>query len=186
MKTSRLRTRVFEDDEPSRAPHLNRVAGMDLGYDPKIEQGWVRIQFVAWIVMTVLVVAGLSGVFGRGPLANATAASADGAVRVTYERFVRFRTPTATTITLQGPFAGPVTVTFSQRELTIDPVQNVVPRPIAQRAVPDGVAFVFAPPPAGGPATIAFTEQPATLAAGHPTISVGNEAPFKLLRVVYP
>ena len=46
-------------------------------------------------VLFLLVLAGLCGVFGRGPLATATIRSADGAVTVTYDRFARFRTPSS-------------------------------------------------------------------------------------------
>ncbi|MFC4852767.1 hypothetical protein [Actinophytocola glycyrrhizae] len=44
---------------------------------------------VAWIVTTLVVLAGLLGLWGGGPLSEAEATGAEGQLRVSYERFVR-------------------------------------------------------------------------------------------------
>jgi hypothetical protein len=61
-------------DSPAALAHQRRV--------------W-RVQRVAWALMALLVLAALLGLTGSGPLSRRSVTSADGAVRVEYERFLR-------------------------------------------------------------------------------------------------
>ena len=57
-----------------------------------------RVQRVAWALMALAVLAALLGLMGSGPLSQRSVASADGTVRVEYERFLRRGAPTTLTI----------------------------------------------------------------------------------------
>ena len=48
-----------------------------------------RVQRVAWVLMALVVLAALLGLLGSGPLSRRSVTSADGSVRVEYERFLR-------------------------------------------------------------------------------------------------
>jgi hypothetical protein len=47
-------------------PELGKSGEVETGFNEKFEQGWWRVERTAWAVMTVLVMAGALGVFGRG------------------------------------------------------------------------------------------------------------------------
>ena len=112
-------------------------------------------------VLAALVVAGLCGAFGRGPLAMATVTSPDGAVTVRYERFERFRTPASLQIDYGGSGGeGPLRVVVANAFLAGASVISTTPRSLGERATPDGTEYSFAT--AAGPAvrTIVFSLQP--------------------------
>jgi hypothetical protein len=48
-----------------------------------------RVDRVGWVVMGLILVAGLLGVWGGGLLGSVTATGSDGRVLVDYDRFVR-------------------------------------------------------------------------------------------------
>jgi hypothetical protein len=48
-----------------------------------------RWQRVGWVALALFVIAAAAGVFGGGPLSQASAGAPDGALHVEYERFVR-------------------------------------------------------------------------------------------------
>ena len=170
----------------NRPPHLEQTAGMDLGFDPHVENAWLNVQRVAWCVMTLVVLAGLAGVFGRGPLATANASSPDGSFSVRYERFTRFRTPTQTILTLIGPRSSEYRVHVSASLLAAIPVQSIDPRPVRQIAAADGTDLVFAGDGTPGPATIAFTGQPAKAGPVAGTIALAGEPALSLHQFVWP
>jgi hypothetical protein len=61
-----------------------------------------RAQRFGWWALTVFVAAAALGVFGGGPLSRATAASADGGLRLDYDRFVRSGAPARMLVHVAG------------------------------------------------------------------------------------
>lgn len=65
---------------------------MTIDEDPAIQRRvWIG-QRVGWVLIAVIVVAGLVGVFGSGPLSSSSAEIPN--LRVEYERFARLQQPT--------------------------------------------------------------------------------------------
>jgi hypothetical protein len=159
---------------------------MDLGYDPHVENAWMRLQRPAWVVMLVLVLAGLAGTFGRGPLAKASATTPDHVLAVSYERFARFRTPTQTAVSIAAPRLRPLRLRVSQALLDAIPIQSIVPRPVEERALAGATEFVFAPLEGAGTATITFAQQPSKVGLVHGEFTLEGEAPVALGQLVWP
>lgn len=65
--------------------------GLQIDDDARLQQRTWRIQRLGWLGFVALVLAGLVGLFGSGPLSRATAIG-DG-VRVEYDRFARLHAP---------------------------------------------------------------------------------------------
>jgi hypothetical protein len=110
---------------------------------PRFEDGWSRAKAVLVGLLALFVLAGLAGVFGRGPLSMTSAAFASG--RMEWERFARRQT------------AGPIIVRFETRsranpaEVTLDralldrlTVAATHPTAQTRRASAMGETFAFA------------------------------------------
>jgi hypothetical protein len=69
-----------------------------VGEDVEFQRRWWKFEKVVWIVFAALIVLDLAGLFGRGPVAKAHAATTDGALSVNYERIERTGTPSRLTV----------------------------------------------------------------------------------------
>jgi hypothetical protein len=141
---------------------LDRVGDIEVGFDERFEYFWFRLQRVGWAVMATLVLLGLTGLFGRGPLAK-TSAGAEGALlRVDYERFARFRTPTmfVAHVGRAAMESGQVSIWLSSDLLDGMPVERTVPTAVTTAPVSDGVVYTFQVPPEADSATVMFAVQP--------------------------
>lgn len=144
--------------------HIGRAGELDVGMSERFEERWWKVERIGWGVMLLFVLAGLSGVFGRGPLSRATAEAPDGSMRVEYERFARNHTPGMLAVTLRGAALVPPRATvWLSRELTDAlPVSRVVPQPVSTTPRADGTLYTFDVPAATDSATVHFAVEPAT------------------------
>lgn len=141
---------------------LSRTGDVEVGSDLVFEQRWWGIQKTAWGTMVLLVLAGLAGVFGRGPLSKATAqAQGEGApLRIQYERFPRFKTPTALEVYVDQPAIAScqARVRLSGQMMNALRIQRVIPEPISTEPLPDGAIFTFQMSPSSDAAEGAHSE----------------------------
>lgn len=103
-----------------------------------------RVQRIGWIVMTLIVLLGLAGAFGRGPLAAAAAGNRD-TLAVSYDRIVRHGAETEVRITA-GPALPPDTllrIFISARYLHAAHIMDVIPEPVASGASGEFVYYDF-------------------------------------------
>ena len=107
--------------------------------------------------MGLLVLAGLAGLFGRGPLASATRSSPGGALAVEYQRFTRHGSTAELSVTV-APWAleaGTVRIRVSRSFLQGLQVQTVEPPPASALLSGDYLVYSFHAE-AGKPARILF------------------------------
>lgn len=62
-----------------------------------------RWQRVGWILLGGLVVAGLAGLLGDGPLSSTSSSSIDGAVQASFDRFLHRSAPTVVALRILTP-----------------------------------------------------------------------------------
>jgi hypothetical protein len=115
----------------------------DLAFD---RRQW-RVQRVSWAVLAVLLLLGLLGVFGNGPLSDAVAS--DGALHVTYERFAHAQAPTTVNIRVSAPGTNPVRLAIDHRYLDALSIEHIRPPPLRAESRGDDDIFEFAAPSAG-------------------------------------
>lgn len=77
-----------------------KVDGIAVGYDEWFEDRWNTFSRWTWVGLLIFVLAGLTGVLGKGPLAKTTAGTADDPMYVQYDRYARFQTPSTLRITV--------------------------------------------------------------------------------------
>jgi hypothetical protein len=137
-----------------------RVGELEVGQDLGFQRREWRVQRIAWVAMAMVLVAGLAGLLGSGPLAHA-AAEAEG-LTVEYDRIVRDRAPFDLRFVLP-----PGTAPSGQVDLWIDralldkaEIARVVPQPESERAGADRVVFTVAVTDPDAPAEVIVALDP--------------------------
>ncbi len=147
-----------------------------------------RIDRIGWLVMGLIVIAGLLGVWGGGLAGDATVSAGDGSMSVSYDRFVR-NLGESTLVAEFPPGSaeeGSVSLALDQAYLTSNEVQSVTPEPDSVTAR-DG-RFVYEFSAAGDAAlTVRFDLRPSSGAGVRTaTIESGSGGQASLWQFVYP
>jgi hypothetical protein len=141
------------------------------------------VQRMAWVLMTVVIVAAIAGVFGGGPLASAHVAIGDG--QVDYQRFVRKRAGTEWRIKPARDAA------FGRSHVGIDTslldhyqVISIVPEPHATQLAFGKAVYEF--DLASAPADIVFHVEPARIGRAVGEMRLGNSGSALIKQFVFP
>jgi hypothetical protein len=104
-----------------------------------------QAQRVAWALMALVLLAALAGLLGSGPLSPTSVTSADGAVRVDYERFVRRDTRTTVRVHLRPASAESSTLALwlARPYLEGMKVDSVLPPPRRVQGAGDRITWGF-------------------------------------------
>jgi len=139
------------------------------------------------VALYVLLLAALVGLFGSGPASHASARSADGTVRVDYDRIVRANAPTE--LRFHVPYGRKVDGTV---ELWLDPafaqsimIEQIVPEPVRTRVVDSRLKAEIVAVAADTALDITLTYRPKSL--GSTVIDAGvNGGGVRLRQFVFP
>ena len=129
---------------------VNAVAGeqrpgdLEIKQDLRFQRRMWALQRIGWAVMALIVLVGLVGVFGAGPLSSATAGKEEAPLFVEeYERFARFMLPTTLRVRLDPMGQGEAHLWLDRGYLESVRPQTVTPEPDSVEAGPDGFTYVF-------------------------------------------
>lgn len=109
--------------------------------DMAMQQRVWRFERIGWYVLVIIVVLGLAGVFGNGPVSNAQVTSADGRLHVEYQRLSRSGTTDSLRITVRGNAREPVTVQLDGSLLREASIETLQPQP--QASLSQGKAILL-------------------------------------------
>ncbi|HGY9625952.1 hypothetical protein [Pseudomonas putida] len=90
-----------------------------------------RFERVGWYMLVLLVLLALAGLFGNGPLSRSEVTSADGRVKVEYQRFNRAGAMDSMRISVRGSGDGPVTVILGGSLFSEASIETMQPQPLA-------------------------------------------------------
>jgi hypothetical protein len=119
---------------------IETVGEIEIEQDRKhLEREW-RFQRVGWVLLLLIVLAALSGLLGRGPLARARSGPANAPVRLEYERIVRHGSPTVLTVLLSPEANREKTVRLwiERGYLEAVEIERIVPEPEQQEVTEQG------------------------------------------------
>ena len=116
-----------------------------VGEDLEFQRRWWRFERVVWSLFALILLADLSGLLGRGPLAKAERHTADGVLDVKYERVERSNTPSIMTVLPGNPAIhdGKFQLYVSDDVLKQMGAQRVIPQPDASAVGRGGVTYTF-------------------------------------------
>lgn len=163
--------------------HSHRVGDLELDEDVAFQRRAWRVQRVGWGLMVLLAIAAAAGLFGKGPLSNATGRLEGGELR--YERLSHAHSATRWHLSgVAGP-GGLMTFWIDNRLLQKLTVEAIAPAPARVDAGPDRTAWHFAAPQGGRvEVSIALrTAGPGRLAGD---VAVNGGAPLRVAGWIYP
>ena len=157
----------------------------DVDPNQRYEAGWNRLQTAIETLVGLIVLAGLLGLFGTGPLSSAEIDVADQPLVVTYERIMRRTVEVQLTIKITRPLAvHQVSVKLPDAFVQTMDVVNTSPRSSSMRAERDGVTYTFDLGP-DGMGDLVFSTKPRSAGFTRSSIEVlGARVPLNLL--VFP
>jgi hypothetical protein len=123
------------------SPRIKRQNGLELDDHPHFSRRSHVIQRAAWGVMALVLAAAILGIFGRGPLSRASAATPDGRIAVRYERVLRHDARSDYRIRLAPGASG---VLLSSGLVEALDIRGITPQPLRQEATPSGLVCTFA------------------------------------------
>ncbi|WP_263418867.1 hypothetical protein [Terriglobus albidus] len=136
---------------------------LSLGYDRDFEKQWWRIEVGLWSFLTVILLLGVMGLLGRGPMAHKTIGSADGALTVDFQRITRYKTPEAMTIRLDPKLYrnGRAYVWLNRAIVERMGLQRIIPQPALSIPGEDGIGYLFPISDPAKPTLIYLAKEPA-------------------------
>jgi hypothetical protein len=147
------KTSPVEDSVP-------KSGGVAVGENLDFQRKWWKFERIVWCIFVVLIVCDLLGLFGRGWLANAKAATPDGALNLEYERIERASTPSIMTLHLGQPAIhdGKIRIYISDSIVRPLGAQRISPQPEVSTLVEGGISYTFAATSA--PSTVQIALEP--------------------------
>ena len=160
--------------------------GLEVDDDMNFQVKEWRVERFGWIIMVLLALAGLLGLFGDGPLANARANT--GPVEVEYERFERLLSP-AHVVVQVAPEAvqnDEVRLYITRELLDALQVQDISPQPESMELSPDRVLYIFKVKDPSAPMRIRFDMETARAGSHSGQIGIENGAMVEIRQFIYP
>ena len=160
------------------------VAG---GEHEAFQQWEWRWQRVGWIPLGGLVVAGLAGLLGDGPLSSTSSSSIDGAVQAFFDRFLHRSDPTMVALRIAEPTKGELIYVHVNSEfLHRVRILRITREPASEIADPTGITFQFAAPPRASSVEIAVHLEPKKWGTLQGDFTLTDGSRVHVAQFVYP
>jgi hypothetical protein len=161
-------------------PGLEGIAATTTRFQ-KREWAWQR---AGWVALGLLILAGLSGVLGGGPLAEASLRNASG--ELTYQRFVRRHADSEWQLTLRGgAVAGRADIAFDAAFASQFKIVAIQPEP-ASASLSGGRWIYRFDVAEAGESLVVFHVQPQHVGRHEGVVSVNGGEPFAFWQFTYP
>lgn len=144
---------------------MHRVGDLDVDQDLDIQKKEWVIRRTFLVVMAVILLLGMTGLFGTGPLSSATAGDAGEGLALGYERFVRHGGESSLEFEIHPDQVadGQVELWISSSYLDDLIIEQYSIQPDQVRAQGDRHVFVFLAEDPGEPITLGFSIRPDTI-----------------------
>lgn len=158
------------------------ASGLELEDDEAFHARVWRLRRAGWLAMVLLILVGLGGLLGGGPLSRAVAEA--GGLRVEHARFARAEAPESLHVRIPAQPDGH-RLAVSRSFLDRVRVETVVPAPLRTEALGDQVVYVFAGRP-GADVVTTFHVTPHAVGFARAGLGIPGQAPLTIWMLVYP
>jgi hypothetical protein len=158
-------------------------SGLELEDDEAFHERVWRLRRAGRLAMVLLILVGLGGLLGTGPLSRGEVSDAGG-LHVEHARFARAEAPEAFRVRMPVQADG-YRLAVSRAFLDRVHLDAVVPPPVRAEALGDQVVYVFAGRP-GADAVATFRFTPHAVGLARAGLGVPGQAPLTIWMLVYP
>lgn len=161
---------------------------LDLDQDLKFQRREWLFQRVGWLLWVALIVAGLAGLVGPGPLSSNTAATPDGRLVVNYNRYVHRHHPTQFKLTIQPESEQDESVRLHVSQPLLERIQisRIEPEPASSQLTADGVWYEFNCEPGTKTLQAVFHLEHGEIGRGTGQLQLTGDQPLNASFFVYP
>jgi hypothetical protein len=163
-------------------PAIERVGSLELDQDLPFQRRFVAVQRAGWVLVALVLVAGLLGVFGTGPLAHATATAPSKAFSVDYDRFLRTAQITQLHISIEASGDRTTRIALSHDYLNAVNLGGVSPQPDSQTSRGNRTFLTY---DGGAPSEVDISVAPRLIGVHAATVWVGDRH-VSFHQVIYP
>ena len=161
---------------------------LDRSEDLAFQRRWWIVERVGWLLMFLAVLAGATGLLGRGPASRAEII--DGPTSLEYERFARLQAPSYLRLKVlqlvPTAEAREVLVAISHDYCSQVRVVDITPTPESSSTNEEGLTYHFRLEPGQVEVPIDFKLQMETLGKLEGWLRVGDQSPLRFSQFVYP
>ena len=124
---------------------VGRAGDLDITQDLDFQRRQWMIQRVGWVTMGLVMIAGLIGLMGTGPLSKTSTGDPDDGLQINFQRFDRRHAPSEMRIDIAGDaiYEGEAQVWIDRRFLDRIELEQVIPEPEDVRSEPNREIYVF-------------------------------------------
>jgi hypothetical protein len=144
-----------------------------------------RFERVGWYALVVIVLLTLAGLFSRGPLSTRDISSADGSLRVEYQRFLRNGATDSLTLHLRGGARQLLEVEIAGELLQGFSVQALQPEPLKASSAGAGIRL-WLRADADGQARLYLTLLGTGVGFYDSRIRLADHPPLSISQFIYP
>jgi hypothetical protein len=160
-------------------PAFERIGDLELAnHDLRFQERTWRAERIGQVLLIAFVVLAAVGVFGVGPLSDATATA--GGTTASYQRFLRLGKPADLTVTVAPMTRGPVKIALPTSYVERFDVEAIVPEPSEQATDAEALRLTF--PSGTRKVTLRLTPGSIGVRSGH--VTADDDVRFK--QVVWP
>lgn len=166
----------------NREPELQ--IDQDLNYE---KRKWV-VERVNWVIMSVLILAGLLGFLGNGPFSSTSATNTTASVTVDYDRFLHLQKTTTIRIHVAPEMVqeGTLRLWFDQDFLSEFKVEKIIPPPHKTEVGKHRFTFIFQVSGTEDPFLFILHVQPESPGLLKGKLGVGDLEAVQFQQLVYP
>lgn len=166
---------------------LKRIGELEVESDLRFHQRMWLVQRFGWMLMLAVLAAGLAGVFGGGPLSQATARSDGDELVLEYERYARQGGRSRVKVDFAVPTgAAEGRLLVSRATLEALEIEQLTPRPLRAESTAEGVVYVFAVAPPADRVHVALHVKPQGLGGAAVRFALPGGAGVSADLYIYP
>ncbi len=160
---------------------------LEVGFDQSFETGWRRAERCGRVVMLAFVIAGLVGLFGRGPYSHRTETSPASGLAIDFEPIARAQASTQVTFHLHNGSGTPFLSLFVSGNM-VEPMglQGIIPQPLTTRVTDGGLLLTIAVPPGTQDVQLRMMLNPAGMGVNRLTARLVDRAGLSWTQFVVP
>jgi len=165
---------------------LSKSHGIRVGYDKQFLDSWLKRARYVWAFIAITIMAGLSGLLGRGPLAKHMVTSGPAGLQIKYERIARNKTPAAVEIRLPPTSSAdrPVRLRIEGDLVKGARLRQIMPQPVRSDLLPDGMVVEF--PAALSAGVVSIVQEPSAPGRFRNKIALEGGPAVEFVQVVLP